>query len=252
MTKFIIIIVLQVALLGSVEAQFGNILKKAKDSAGELTKIGKDLGTKNSSTLDIASGLKAALNEGVTSAVTSLSADDGYLSSPYKILIPEDAQKVVSKLKMVPGFGDVEDKLINKMNAAAEIAAKEATPIFVNAIKGMTIKDAKAILFGDGDAATRYLESGSRKALYSTFMPIIQDALKQVNATKYWNSLVTKYNKLPLTKDVNPDLDDHVNNKALDGMFSLVERKEAGIREDVAQRTSPLLMDVFGELDKKK
>lgn len=251
MSKYITIIILQLALYGGAEAQFGNLLDKAKESAAEISKIGKDLGSGNGDALDIASGLKEALNKGVSSAVTSLSADNGYLSSPYKILIPEDAQKVVGKLKMVPGFTDVEDQLISKINAAAEIAAKESAPIFVNAIKGMTIADAKSILFGNNDAATKYLESSSRKELYSTFMPIIQNALQQVNATKYWNGVVTKYNKLPLTKDMNPDLDDHVNNKALDGLFGLIEVKESGIRDDVSQRTSPLLMDVFGELDKK-
>jgi len=233
----------------SGQAQFGKLLDKAKESAGELTKIGESLGVDDG--LDISGGLKEALNNGVEDAVSSLSAQDGYLASPYKILVPEDAQKVVSKLKMVPGFQNVEADLIAKMNEAAEVAAKEATPIFISAIKDMTITDAKDILFGKDDAATRYLESGSRDKLYKLFLPIIQDALAQVNATKYWNGVVTKYNKQPLTKDLNPDLDDHVNDKALDGLFSLIQVKESGIRKDVNQRTSPLLQDVFGELDSK-
>ena len=198
----------------------------------------------------IAGGLKEALDKGVTEAVSSLSAKDGYLASPYKILVPEDAQKIVSKLKLVPGFQNVEKELVAKMNEAAEVAAKEATPIFVSAIKDMSITDAKDILFGEDDSATRYLETGSRSKLYNLFLPIIQNALQQVDATKYWNGIVTKYNKLPLTKDLNPDLDDHVNDKALDGLFGLIQVKETGIRKDVNQRTSPLLKDVFGELDK--
>jgi len=248
MNKKLILSALACALvMSTAEAQIGNLLNKAKESASSITKMvnGEDAG------LDISGGLKEALNKGVDDAVQNLSATDGFIKSPYKVLIPEDASKVISKLKMVPGFGDVEEQLISKMNAAAEIATKKATPIFVDAIKGMTIKDAKSILFGEGDAATRYLEGSSRNKLYAAFMPVIASALQEVNATKYWNSVVKKYNSIPFTKDLNPDLDDHVNNKALDGLFSLIEVKEGGIRNDVNQRTSPLLKDVFGELDKK-
>lgn len=229
-----------------VHAQIGNLLKSAKDAAGSLT---DKVPSRDGDNLDISKGLKEALNEGVDSAVTSLSAKDGYKGSAYKILIPEDARKVVSTLKRVPGFRDVEDKLINKMNEAAEIAAKEATPIFVSAIKGMTVKDAKGILFGEDNAATMYLDKTTRTSLYDKFMPIIQSALKQVDATKYWNSVVKKYNSIPLTKKMNPDLDDHVNDKALDGLFGLISVKELGIRKDVNQRTSPVLQDVFSRLD---
>ncbi len=247
MKKTILLSFTMILLATSGYGQFGKLLDKAKESASSLKKKGGADG----GALDISGGLKEALNKGVGEAVSKLSATDGYLKSPYKILIPKDAAKVISKLKMVPGFGDVEEQLIAKMNAAAEIAAKEATPIFIDAIKGMTIVDAKDILFGNPDAATRYLESSTRKNLYKLFMPIIKSALNEVDATKYWNGVVTKYNKLPLTKDMNPDLDDHVNSKALDGLFSLIEVKESGIRSDVEQRTSPLLMDVFGKLDKK-
>ena len=250
MKKLIIISGLLLAFMGPAEAQFGKLLDKAKDSASSLKdKAEKAMGD-SSSTLDIAGGLKAALNEGVDEAVSSLSTTDGFLKSQYKILIPKEAATVISKLKRVPGFGDVEDKLINKMNEAAEIATKEATPIFIDAIKSMSISDAKSILFGEDDAATRYLEGSARKKLYASFLPIIQSALNQVDATKYWKSIVKKYNSLPLTKDVNPDLDDHVNTKALDGLFGLIETKEEGIRTDVNQRTSPILKDVFKELDK--
>lgn len=244
--KIIISVFVSILFLNTAHSQIGTLLNKAKESASSITKmVNGDEGA-----LDISGGLKEALNKGVDEAVQNLSATDGFLKSTYKVLIPEDATKVITKLKMVPGFGDVEEQLISKMNAAAEIAAKKATPIFVDAIKGMSIQDAKSILFGNGDAATRYLESSSRQKLYSAFLPVIVSALQEVNATKYWNTVVKKYNSIPLTKDLNPDLDDHVNNKALDGLFSLIEVKEGGIRNDVNQRTSPLLKDVFGELDK--
>lgn len=227
------------------QAQLKGLLKSAKDAAGSL----KDITEGNTDGLDIAGGLKEALNEGVDSAVTSLSAQDGYLESPYKLLLPDDIKNVVKKLKVVPGFGDVEDKLIKKMNETAELAAKEATPIFVDAIKEITIDDAKGILFGEDDAATEYLSSSARTKLYTAFEPVIKKSMAKTGITKYWSSVVTKYNKLPLTKDVNPDLDDHVNNKALDGLFGLISVKEKGIRGDISQRTSPLLQDVFSRLD---
>lgn len=233
----------------SANAQFGKLIDKAKNS--DIAKKATEVVTgEDSDKLDISGGLKEALEKGVGEAVTSLSATDGYLESPYKILLPKEAQKVVDKLKIVPGFGDVEQKLVKKMNAAAEIAAKEATPIFVDAITSMSFTDAKNILFGEDDAATSYLQKSSRKKLYTAFLPTIQSALDEVKARSYWKTIVTKYNSLPLTKDVNPELDDHVNNTALDGMFSLIQVKENGIRKDVGQRTSPLLKDVFGQLDK--
>ena len=224
---------------GQVNAQFG---KKLLDKAKEVVQ--------GEATTDIGAGLKEALTVGVDDAVKSLSAENGYFDSPYKILIPEEAKKVTSKLSKVPGFQDVEKNLIDKMNQAAEIAAKKAGPIFLNSIKQMSFKDATNILMGDQDAATRYLEKTSRDELYKTFLPIIQQSLDEVNARSYWSDAVTAYNKIPFTKDLNPELDDHVNSKALDGMFELVELKEGGIRNDVGMRTSPLLQEVFSKQDK--
>lgn len=220
-------------------SQFGKLLDKAK------AVIEGDEGA-----LDIGGGLKEALEVGVDEAVSSLAQQNGYLESPYKILIPEDAAKVVSTVSKVPGFQNVEKDLINKMNEAAELAAKKAGPIFLEAIKQMSFSDAKNILMGEQDAATRYLERTSRDALYKEFMPVIAAALDEVNARDLWKSAVSAYNKIPFKKELNPDLDDHVNSKALDGMFSLVQKKEEGIREDVGLRTSPLLKSVFAEQDK--
>lgn len=217
--------------------QIKDLFNKAKNS---VSSINKNEG-------DIAAGLKEALNNGIESAVNQLSAEKGYLESPYKILIPSDAQKVIDKVKKIPGFQDVETKLVHQMNSAAEIAAKKATPIFVNAIKQMSFQDAKTILTGSDNAATSYLESTSRTPLYNEFLPIIQSSLDEVNARTYWSSVVNAYNSIPFVKKMNPELDDHVNNKALDGLFSLISVKEKGIRTDVNQRTSELLKRVFGK-----
>ncbi len=196
-------------------------------------------------------GLKEALNAGIGEAVDFLSAKDGYFKSPYKILVPEEAQKVVSKLKTVPGFGNLEADLTERMNRAAEDAATKAKPIFVSAIKQMTFKDALDILMGNQDAATRYLEKTTSTQLYKEFLPVIQTSLDKVNARELWRSAVTAYNKIPLVEKTNPELDDHVTKTALKGMFSLVEKKEKGIRTDVGQRNSELLKKVFAKQDKK-
>ena len=219
--------------------QFGKILDKAKEV------IGQEEGG-----LDIGSGLKEALRVGVDDAVSSLSKENGYLDSPFKVLIPADAQKIVSTVSKLPGFTNVETDLVNKMNEAAELAAKKAGPIFLDAIKQMTIADATDILMGEQDAATKYLEGSSRKALYQEFMPVIQNALDEVDARALWTKTVTAYNKIPLQKKLNPDLDDHVTTKALDGMFSLVKHKEEGIRNNVGMRTSPILKEVFAKQDR--
>ncbi|HUR30439.1 MAG TPA: DUF4197 domain-containing protein, partial [Saprospiraceae bacterium] len=199
---------------------------------------------------EIGLGLKQALEFGVNEAVTKLSAEKGYFESPYKILIPEEARQIVSKVKMVPGFQDVEQQLIDKMNKAAELAAKKATPIFVEAITDMTFRDAMNILLGEQDAATRYLETETRTSLYTAFLPVIQSALDEVNARTYWKSVISAYNNIPFVKKVNPALDDHVSQKALDGLFSLIEVKEAKIRGDQSERKTDLLKKVFAKQDK--
>ncbi len=243
--KYTLAIITLLAFQIPMEAQFGKLLDKAKDTAEKLTDVNS-----GSDGLDIAGGLKEALENGVTEAVDNLGVKDGYYESPYRVLLPEDARKMVSTVSKVPGFTDVESKLISKMNEAAELAVKKATPIFVSAIKQMSFSDAKEILFGEDDAATTYLQGTSQRKLYDDFRPVISSALAEVKLTAYWDDVVSAHNSIPFTKDINPDLEDHVTNKAIDGLFGLVAKKELGIRSDISQRTSPLLMDVFGQLDK--
>ena len=223
------------------DAQLKDLMKKADQAAQKV--LGED------SSLDVGNGLKEALEFGVREAVDQLSADNGYLESPYKIFLPEEAVTVVNKLKMVPGFQDVEANLIAKMNEAAEIAAAKATPIFVNAITSLTFDDAMNILTGEDDAATQYLSRTTRAQLYDAFLPVIQSALDEVNARTYWKSAVDAYNRIPMVRKVNPQLDDHVNNKGLDGLFSLITVKEGKIRNDVNERKTDLLKRVFAKQD---
>ncbi len=233
---FILLILVPVG----ANAQLKDMLNKAKQtvSPGDNSEVGL--------------GLKQALEFGVNEAVEKLSAEKGYLESPYKILIPEEAQYIVTKVKSVPGFQDVEKQLIDKMNKAAELAAKKATPIFVDAIKSLTIRDAMNILLGNKDAATRYLETETRGSLYTTFLPVIQSALDEVNAREYWRTVIHAYNNIPFVKKANPALDDHVNQKALDGLFNLIEVKESKIRGDQSERKTDLLKKVFAQQDKSK
>lgn len=223
----------------SAQAQFGKVLDKAK-----ATIKGGNLSQE-----EVGNGLKSALDIGVDEAVSFLSAKDGYYKSAYKIMLPKEAQTVTNKLKAVPGFGDVETKLVEKINRAAEDAAVKAKPIFIDAIKGMSFSDAMNILMGKKDAATRYLEKSTYDQLYNAFKPVIVESLDKVNARQYWKSAVTKYNKIPFAKKTNPDLDDHVTRQALTGMFGLVEKKEEGIRGDQSLRTNDLLKKVFAKQD---
>ena len=228
-------------------AQFGGLLKKAEEKVNAV----KTGGIGSLSQDEVGNGLKEALNVGLNEATQFLSAKDGYFKSPYKILLPEEAKKVVSKLKIVPAFANVEADLTERMNRAAEDAAQKAKPIFVAAIKKMSFADAMSILSGNPDAATRYLEKSTYAALYAEFKPIIQTSLDAVNARSYWKDATSAYNKIPFVTKTNPELDDHVTKMALVGLFSLVEQKEKGIRSDSKLRTSDLLKKVFAQQDKK-
>ncbi len=244
MIKKLLPLSLLLLMFSFANAQLKGALDKAKSKANEV------VGGGTLSQDEVGKGLKEALDKGVSEASDFLSKKDGYYKSAYKIMLPEEAQKVAQKLKVVPGFENFEANLVEKMNRAAEDAAVKAKPIFVNAIKSMTFQDAMNILMGEDNAATSYLKKTTYQQLYKEFMPIIQAALDKVGAREYWRSAITAYNKLPLVEKTNPELDDHVNKKALEGMFSLVQKKEEGIRNNVSLRNSDLLKKVFAKQDK--
>lgn len=216
------------------------IMQKVIESAGQ-TQV---------SDLDISNGLKEALNKGIDSGVNYLSAENGFYTSPYKILLPEEAIKVTEKLKVIPGMDKVENEITLKLNRAAEDAVKTAKPIFINAIKQMTFNDVKNILFGDKNAATQFLHRTTYNSLYNEFNPVIVTSLNKFNALDYWSNAVTSYNKIPFVTKMNPKLDDYVTKKALDGVFDMVEKKELDIRNNLTSRTTDLLKRVFGLQDK--
>jgi hypothetical protein len=219
-------------------AQIGNLKDKLKSA------IQGDQG-------EVASGLKEALEKGVNKGTDMLSLTDGYYKSAYKIFLPEEAQTVVKRLKSVPGFANLEDDLIERLNRAAEDAASKAKPIFKKAITSMTIGDAMSILMGEKNAATLYLNKVTYDDLYREFIPVIRQSLNTVNANELWETAITAYNRIPMVQKVNPKLDDYVTHRALDGLFGMIEKEELEIRTNAKARSSELLKKVFAQQDKK-
>jgi len=224
-------------------AQLKDLIKKAEDQISTITK-------KNGG-LDIAGGLKEALNKGIKEQVTKLTATDGfYKNEAVKILLPEELQKVDKALRKM-GMSKLADDGIRALNRAAEDAVKESTPIFVDAVKNITITDAKSILLGKEDAATTYLQTSTRNPLYDKFNPVVKQSIGKVGADVIWSSMIKKYNTLPWTDKINPDINDYVTNKALDGVFKMISVEEKNIRTNLNSRTSDLLKKVFALQDKK-
>ena len=194
---------------------------------------------------EIVSGLKDALNVGIDNAGVKASALDGFNKNELiRIPFPKEAKKMEDKLRMV-GMGAKVDSFELALNRAAEIAAKKAAPIFIEAIKSMNVRDGMNILKGEDDAATKYLQKSTKDSLYDTFKPIVKAALKQVKVTQYWNPLASRYNKIPLTTKVNPDLEDYTTQKAMEGLFTLLAQEEKKIRDQPAARVTDLLKKVF-------
>jgi len=198
------------------------------------------------SNADISSGLKQALEIGAKQASQQLSQKDGFFkNAAVKILMPPEAQKVAETLRSI-GMGSLVDDAILKMNRAAEDAAVKAAPIFVNAIKGITIQDGVQILRGGNNAATLYLESKTSSALTAAFAPVIQQSLDKVGATKIWKTVFQTYNQVPFVQKVNPDLVSYVTQQSLKGVFTEIAAEELKIRTNPASRITSLLQKVFG------
>jgi hypothetical protein len=167
-------------------------------------------------------------------------------------LFPPEAQKVERKLRSL-GFNKLADNVILSINRAAEDAAKEAKPIFISAIKEMTITDASNILLsGQTDAATQYFQRVTTDQLMQSFRPVIQSSLGKVGATKYWSDAITAYNQIPLTTKVNPDLSSYVAQKAIEGLFLEIAKEELRIRQNISARNTTLLQKVFGYADRNR
>jgi len=220
-------------------------------SCAEMQQVMNQLPQNGTNTLNIAAGLKEALNNGITKQVSKLTATDGfYKNEAVKILLPEELRKVDSGLRKI-GLSSLADQGLLVLNRAAEDAVKEATPIFIDAVKNMTIADAKGILMGSDNSATMYLQNNTSQALYVKFNPVIKNSFSKVGADKVWENIITKYNSIPLVNKVNPDLTDYTTNKAMEGVFKMIAVEEKNIRTDLSARTSTLLQRVFALQDNK-
>jgi hypothetical protein len=201
--------------------------------------------------VDISGGLREALNNGISKQVSKLTAVDGfYRNEAVKILLLEELRKIDAGLRKI-GMSKLADDGLRAINRTAEDAVKEATPIFVDAVKNMTFTDAKNILMGNDNAATSYLQSSTSTALYDKFNPVIKNSFSKVGADKIWTNIINKYNSIPLVNKVNPDLTDYVTNQAMNGVFKMVAAEEKDIRNNLTSRTSDLLKRVFAMQDGK-
>ncbi len=201
------------------------------------------------SNTDIAAGLRQALDQGIDQQVTKLTQTDGfYKNELVKILLPQELQKVDKALRDI-GLGNLADEGLKVLNRAAEDAVGEATPIFINAVKEITFNDAKNILLGDDNAATQYLTAKTQTALYAKFQPVINNSFSKVGADQIWANLITKYNAIPFTNNVNPDLTDYVTGEALKGVYTMIAVEEKDIRTKVSSRGTELLKKVFALQD---
>jgi hypothetical protein len=217
------------------------------NALAQLPKISNPL-----SQTEISKGLKEALNNGISKQVSLLTAKDGFLKNEaVKITLPGELKKVDKQLRKM-GMGKLADQGLELLNRAAEDAVKEATPIFIGAVKEMSFTDAKNILLGNESAATTYLQTNTSTALYAKFNPVIKKSFTKVGADKVWKEIITQYNRIPLVKKVTPDLTDYTTKKAMEGVFKMIALEEKEIRTKLPARNTEVLKKVFELQDKIK
>ncbi|HVU85023.1 MAG TPA: DUF4197 domain-containing protein [Puia sp.] len=240
MKKLLIVLFLVAGLaeMGQSQTFLKDLKKKVTNSGSEGSNLSSD---------EIISGLKQALTLGAQKSADRLSAVDGFFKdAAVKVLLPPQAQNVEKTLRSL-GMGKLVDDAILSMNRAAEDASKSAAPIFVDAVKKMTVQDGLGILRGADTAATGYLRKTTSPELTTAFHPVIDSSLQKTGATKYWKTVFDTYNKLPTTfTKVDPDLASFVTQKAMDGIFYYVAQEEKKIRKDPAAQVTDLLKKVFG------
>jgi len=201
------------------------------------------------STLEIGKGLKEALTQGTSKSADQLSALNGFFGNPsIKILFPPEAKKAEKTLRDI-GLNELCDNVILSLNRAAEDAAKQAKPIFIDAIRKMTLEDVSKILLGPPDAATQYFKQTTSAQLILAFKPVIRNSLDKVGATKYYSDAAKEYNKVPFVRKINPDISDYVTQKAIYGLFYEIALEELNIRKNIGARPTPVMQKVFAFAD---
>jgi len=198
---------------------------------------------------EMANGLRQALDFGIDKQVSKLTQKDGFFRNELvKILLPQELQKVDKALRDI-GLDNLADEGLKVLNRAAEDAVGTATPIFVNAVKNISFNDAKGILLGADNAATNYLQNNTESQLFASFEPVIKDSFSKVGADQIWSNLITRYNAIPFTNNVNPDLTNYVTGEALKGVYKMIAIEEKEIRTKVNSRATDLLKKVFALQD---
>lgn len=219
---------------------------RLKDVTNKVTGTSGGAGLSND---EIISGLKEALSVGATNGASLASKADGfYKNQMIFIPFPPEAAKVKSAAEKV-GMSSKVEEFVMTMNRAAEEAAKEAATVFINAVKGMSVSDGLKILKGADNAATEYLKANTSAELKQKFMPIVKAATQKVQVTKYWEPLISNYNKASFLtggEKINTDLDAYITDKAIEGLFKLIAVEEGKIRKDPVARVSDILKKVFG------
>ena len=233
--KTLFTLLIAAVTLGSCET-----IQQVANAAGAGTGIGI-------SNTEAAAGIKEALGQGITKSVLQLNTTDGFFKNAlYKVLLPPEAKKIENTLRDL-GFNSMVDKAILQINRGAEDAAGYAKPIFVDAIRSMTLNDAIGLIRNGDTSATHFFRVKTTEKLLAAFRPVISSSLDKVDATKYYGDLITKYNNFPTTfKKLNPDLASYVTQRATDALFNLIAKEEINIRSNFAARTTDLLRRVFG------
>lgn len=244
--KIIATLVSILIFTGCAQGQF-NIGKTLEDAKKEGEKVLNNGGGSSGLTQEeVVRGLREALSVGTNNSSSKASQLDGFYKNPsIKIPFPPEAIKVKNTVEDL-GMKKQVDEFVLTLNRAAEEAAKEAAPVFLNAIKSMSISDGFSILRGADNAATTYLKDNTSAELTAKFQPIVQRAINKVQVTKYWNPVITRYNQIPMVEKMNPDLEAYVTERALQGLFLLIAEEELKIRKDPAARVTDILRKVFG------
>lgn len=229
-------------VIGLATANAQNIINQAMNTVNSIVN-GQGTTVSNE---EVIKGLREALTVGTKNSTDLASKLDGFYKNPaIKIPFPKDAKDMEQRLRAL-GMNKECDNFIMTLNRAAERAAKDASPIFINAITSMSLSDGISILKGADNAATKFLQDKTTSDLKIKFLPVVKAALQEVQITKYWKPLFTRYNKIPMVKKVNPNLEDYVTVMSIDGLFKLIAQEELKIRKDPKSRITDLLKKVFG------
>jgi hypothetical protein len=245
--------ILPVALLAlfithAYALDFGTLKDAIKSSTSATTT--SNAGVSSISNEEASSGLKEALTQGVSKAVSTLGAADGFFGNKeVKIPLPKSLQKIEKGMKLM-GMGKQSDELVLKMNRAAEAAVPEAKALLVSSIKQMTLADAKAILTGPQDAATQYFKKTTSTQMSQKFLPIVQKATENVQLAASYNKYAEMGSNFGVVKKEDANIEQYVTNKALDGVYLMIAKEEAAIRKDPLGQASSLLKKVFGSVAK--